>query len=95
MQSESLQWSLLSYAKTRGLRRQCRILAIRADGKGYYGLVVEVTPEYVELENGSQKQLLRFFDSPTQFAIVKAPEKRVPKLAESQLFGKDKPTRGK
>lgn len=92
--AESLDWSPLTYAKARGLRRHARILAIRGDGKGYYGLVIEVTPEYVELENGSQKQLLRFFDSPTHFAIVRGPEKRAPKLAESTLFGRDKPKDG-
>jgi hypothetical protein len=95
MRSESLDWNPLTYQAMRGLRRQCRILAIRADGKGYYGLVNEVTPEYVELANGSQKQLLKFFDSPTQFAIVKGPEPHKRKLADSQLFGKDKPADGR
>jgi hypothetical protein len=90
MQSESLEWRPLIYTTMRGLRRQCRILAIRADGKGHFGLVNEVTPEYVELANGNQKQLVRFFDSPTHFAIIKGPEKRTPRLAESQLFGKEK-----
>jgi hypothetical protein len=90
MQSESLEWRPLIYTTMRGLRRQCRILAIRADGKGYFGLVNEVTPEFVELSNGNQKQIVRFFDSPTQFAIIDGPRKRRPVLAESQLFGKDK-----
>lgn len=88
VQSESLHWNPLTPASMVGMRRQATILAIRADGKGYYGLIVDVTPEYVELANGQQKQLLRFFDSPTQFSIVRGPPYRQRRLADSQLFKK-------
>lgn len=87
--NESLQWKPLKANDVRGLLNQ-KILAVRADGKGYYGAVVGWTAEYLELKNGNQVQLLRFFDSPTQYAIVGAPPQKVPRLAESQLFGKDK-----
>ena len=89
MQSESLDWRPLTLANVHGLRVQARILAIRADGKGYFGEVYDVTPEYVELTNGSQRQLLRFFDSPTQFAIVKGPPPHQRRLGERTLFKKD------
>lgn len=88
MRSESLEWRPLTPDTVRGLRGQAAILAIRADGKGYYGKVIDVTPEYVELANGSQRQILRFFDSPTQYAIVKGPEPHEGRLAERSLFKK-------
>lgn len=89
MQSESIDWLPLTYDSVRGLRGTATILAIRADGKGYYGKVVDVTPEYVELLNGNQKQLLRFFDSPTQFALVRKPPFKQRRLGERTLFKKD------
>lgn len=84
MQSESLDWKALVRNALMGHKGQ-RILAIRADGKGYYGEIIEVNVEYVELANGSQKQLLRFFDSPTQFAFVRGPEPQQRRLADRKL----------
>lgn len=95
MQYESLEWQALTAANVIGLRCKATILAIRADGKGYYGRIVDITPEYVELANGSQKQLLRFFDSPTQFAIVKGPEIRQLRLADRQLFKREDQSDGR
>lgn len=86
---ESLNWRPLTYNNVRGLRGVDPILAVRADGKGYYGKVFNLTPDYVELLNGSQKQLLRFFDSPTQFALVVSPPFNQRKLADRTLFKKD------
>lgn len=89
MPYESLLWGPLTKDNVTGLKDQAPILAVRADGKGYYGQIIDVTPEYVELANGSQRQILRFFDSPTQFAIITAPPFHQRKLAERSLFKKD------
>ncbi len=85
MPSDSLEWFPLTPVNVRGKARTLPILAIRADGKGYFGLIIDITPEHVELANGNQRQLLRFFDSPTQFAIVKGPPPRQRRLAERKL----------
>jgi hypothetical protein len=78
-------WRPLTYDGIEAERRAGPILAIRADGKGYFGTVVDVNREYVELANGSQRQILRFFDSPTQFVVVKRPPFHQRKLAERTL----------
>ena len=88
MPSESrTDWRPLNAGNVKGLRGRA-ILAVRADGKGYYGEIVDITPDYVTLSNGSQWQLLRFFDSPTQFAVIEPPKLKAPRLAERKLnFG--------
>lgn len=89
MPSESpLGWKPLS-RQTAGPLKGCRILAIRADGKGYYGEVVDISEDYVTLLNGSQWQLLRFHDSPTHFAFIEPPKPKAPRLADRQLFGRE------
>lgn len=85
MPSESPNWRPLTQATLRGLPHGTAILAIRGDGKGYYGRVKEVTADYVMLANGSQYQLLKFFDSPTEFVVVQGPVRKVPTLAERKL----------
>jgi hypothetical protein len=89
MPSESRgEWRPLNPTNVKGLRGR-RILAVRADGKGYYGEIVDITPEYITLSNGSQWQLLRFHDSPTQFAPIEPPKPKAPRLAERQFNWKD------
>lgn len=86
MPSESqLDWRSLTQASLRGIRGRT-ILAVRADGKGYYGSITEVTADYVMLSNGSQWQRLMFFDSPTQFSLVEPPVKSAPRLANRKLL---------
>lgn len=86
MPSESaIRWRPLTQASLRGLRGRT-ILAVRADGKGYYGVVTEVTADYAMLSNGSQWQRLRFFDSPTQFTPIEPPVQSAPRLAEKKLI---------
>jgi hypothetical protein len=89
MPSESLDWRPLTPDTVKQLRGRPTILAIRGDGKGYYGWVSEITPEYVELTNGQQKQMLRLFDSPTQFATVKGPSSPSYRLGQPRLFGRN------
>lgn len=85
MPSESVVWRPLTQAGVMAEKDAGPILAVRADGKGYYGVIEDVTREYVELSNGSQRQILRFFDSPTQFVVMKRPPFTAPRLAERRL----------
>lgn len=61
------------------------LLVVRHDGKGYYGTMSLVTADYLELTNGQHKHMIRFGD-PANFTVVDPPRRRIPEMAERQLF---------
>lgn len=61
------------------------ILALRRDGKGYYGQVNQITDEYVEILNGDHCQNLYFVGSPTIFAVIEEPPAPTYKLGDRRL----------
>lgn len=61
------------------------ILVVRADGKGYYGEVVDYDRDYVELQNGKQKQIIAFHGPQLSYIVVIPPRRPIPQLGESQL----------
>ena len=79
-------WKVLTRSNMPGSMLGVRILAVRDDGKGYYGRIIDITADYVELLNGeNQKQMLRFFDSLTHFQEVTLPGPRRYKTAAPRL----------
>lgn len=61
------------------------ILALRRDGKGYYGFVNQITDEYVELANGDHRQNIYFSGPATVFALIEEPPRPIYKLAQPRL----------
>lgn len=91
--SQSIEWAAFNKSNIRRLvgSNPLSILAVRRDGKGYYGIVNQVTSEYVEISNGDNLQNLYFNGAPTMFAIVEQPPAPSYKLAQPRLKleGKD------
>lgn len=87
---QELEWIALNKSN---IRRKVgssplAILAVRRDGKGYYGVVSQANDEYVELQNGDHRQNLYFAGSPTVFAVIEQPPAPTYKLGERRLnFG--------
>lgn len=61
------------------------ILAVRRDGKGYFGIVNQVSDEYVELANGDHRQNLYYHLAPMQFTVIELPPIPTFKMAERRL----------
>ncbi len=81
---ESLHWKPLAYGNLDRMSGR-HLLVVRADGKGYYGELVYYDVEYIELANGNQRQIVKFFDSPAQFTPVAPPVRPTYRLGESRL----------
>jgi hypothetical protein len=61
------------------------ILAVRLDGRGYYGWVSLVTDEYIELSNGEFRQNIYFSGAPIVFAVIEEPPRPSYKMAQPRL----------
>lgn len=48
------------------------VLIVRPNGRGFYGQIVDVTPDYVELQNGDFKNMVRF-GTPASFTVIEVP----------------------
>jgi len=62
------------------------LLAVRRDGRGYFGFVEQVTDNYVELSNGGHRQNLYFNGIPIQFMLVEIPAAPTYKLGAPRLI---------
>jgi hypothetical protein len=90
--TQKIDWHPLNKTNIRRLigGASLSILAIRRDGKGYYGRVNFVGDGYVELTNGDHVQNLYFAASPTVFAVIDEPPAPSYKLGERRLPLEDK-----
>lgn len=85
--TQPLVWNPLNRTNIRRLvgSSSLAILALRRDGKGYYGRVNQIADEYVELSNGDHVQNLYYFGAPTVFAVIEEPAAPTYKLGERRL----------
>lgn len=87
MTQTSIEWHSLNKTNIRRVvgGASLAILAVRRDGRGYYGTVNQITDEYVELMNGDNHQNLYFVGSPTVFAVIDEPPAPSYKLGQRRL----------
>lgn len=85
--SQELVWHPLNKTNIRRVvgGASLAILALRRDGKGYYGRVNQIGEGYVELANGDHVQNLYFAGAPTVFAVIEEPPAPSYKLGEWRL----------
>lgn len=77
-------WTPLAYHSISGYRGSM-VLVVKPSGKGFYGQVINVTPAYVELQNGNFKNLVRF-GPPAMFTQVHVPGLNLPMVGSPRLF---------
>lgn len=85
--SQAIEWVAFNKSNIRRLvgSNSLSILAVRRDGKGYYGIVNQITSEYVELTNGDHVQNVYFAGAPAMFAIIEQPPAPSYRLAQPRL----------
>lgn len=85
--SESINWVAFNKSNIQRLvgSKPLAILAVRRDGKGYYGTVNQITPEYVEIANGDNLQNLYYVGAPMVFTIVNQPPAPSYRLGQPRL----------
>ena len=85
--SQTIEWSAFNKSNIKRLvgSNSLAILAVRRDGKGHFGTVSQITPEYVEISNGDHVQNLYFLGAPMVFAVIDAPPAPSYKLGQPRL----------
>ncbi len=85
--SQPIEWAAFNKSNVRKLvgSNSLAILAVRRDGKGYYGTVNQITAEYVEICNGDHMQNLYFLGAPMVFAVIDQPPAPSYKLGQPRL----------
>lgn len=85
--TQGIEWHPLNKTNIKRLAggASVSILALRRDGKGYFGQVNQITDEYVEISNGDNLQNLYFFSAPTVFAVIAEPPAPTYKLGQARL----------
>lgn len=85
--SQELRWHPFNKTNVRRVvgSASLAVLALRRDGKGYYGRVNHINDEYVELSNGDHVQNLYFVGAPTVFAVIEEPAAPTYKLGDRRL----------
>lgn len=85
--SQSIEWVAFNKSNVRKLvgNNPLAILAVRRDGKGYYGTVNHITAEYVEISNGDHVQNLYFLGAPMVFSVIDQPPAPSYRLGQPRL----------
>lgn len=66
--------------------RGTAILVLRGDDRGYYGKLIGVNQNGIELSNGDQVQRIYFDGPPAFYSVVHGPPARTWETAEKQLL---------
>lgn len=85
--SQTIEWVAFNKSNIRKIvgSNSLAILAVRRDGKGYFGTVNQITTEYVEIANGDHVQNLYFLGAPMVFSVIDQPPAPSYKLGQPRL----------
>lgn len=77
-------WRKISRDELAMIRRGQPLLVVRDDGKGYYGVLSDLTPNFFELANGNHRQIVAF-STVGSFACIDPPKRKIPTMADRRL----------
>ncbi len=86
MASETIIWNALNSSTIRPyVGQEIRILVAHKEGRGWFGYGTEMTPDYIELTNGNQRQIINLFGNICQFTRIIGPDREAYGLGEPKL----------